>query len=178
MNVDIYINKIKDEEDTKKRSFTLSGEMVLVDVFSNKVISFYDPQESNLTASYEVEKNLSSSVAGFTYQLILPSFNFLSTDISKKGGMAQNTQISVLGKANMSDILKLKNKLLEIGITHNFQPKIVSLSKQSTIIDLFYRGVRDDILLTLSKVDGLKLSGDKVVRVENNLGRVLFNVVN
>lgn len=176
MNIDIYISKVNDEADTKKRTFSLSEEMVLVDVYTNKVLSFYDPDDSNLTVSYEEPKGLSSSVAGFTYQLILPSFKTLTSDISKKGGVTKNTQITVSGKANMADILKLKNKLLEVGITHNFQPKIVKLSKEGTIIDLFYSGLRDDILLTLSKIDGFELSKDKIVRVENNVDRIVFSV--
>ena len=167
MNINVYLAKTSESQETMMRTFSLRQEMTMQEVFSGKVMSFADFPDTQMEYSFSDHKKLSSGIAGQVYQTLVPSFIDIPEALSKKRGVSRRLQLEVIGRTNMADILELKKQLAEIGITRQFLPELVSLSKEKTLIDLHYAGSTSDTMSLLMKMDKVKLRDKKLVRIEN-----------
>ncbi len=163
MTLSFKIKKTKENKDSKKRHFELSGDLLLTDLSQQKILTFDDFDEKSMDFSYEVEKNLSNGVANAIYGMPIAKFKDLKESVlNAKEGLKKVT-LEITDYYNLRDVELLMKKLGNRGIAKQFSPSIESFSPNNAKISLEYAGEDEEMLNILKTLANTSLENNSII---------------
>lgn len=163
VSMNYSIKKIKENAETKKRQFEITGDLIVMDLASGKIINFADFESKLGNYSYEDPSNLRNSLA--TAMANIPSQDIKELEkklMSARVGL-KRVVLEVTQYANLGEIEKLTEVLGERGVTKQFSPIIESFTPNNARIVLEYAGEDKEMLNILKSLENRELEkGSKI----------------
>lgn len=163
LKLNFKIKKIRENEDAKRRSFEISGDLFLQDLSSQKIVYFTDFDEMEKDYSYEDPKNLSNGLANAVYQIPMSSFKSFERSIDGAKTHLKRVTLEVSEYENMADLVSLTKFLSNKGVTKQFSPMIKSFSPNNAKIELEYSGDDQDMVTMLKSLSGMMIDQESKV---------------
>ncbi|MEC7275144.1 MAG: hypothetical protein VXV96_02400 [Bdellovibrionota bacterium] len=168
MKLNFSIKKTKENEDSKKRNFVIAGDLLLMDLSQQKILTYDDFEEKPLALSYEEVKGLSNGVANAIYGLPIGKFRELKeTVLNAKMGL-KKVFLEIVEYENYRDLELLTRRLGNRGIAKQFTPVIESMTPNSAKISLEYAGEDDEMVALLRGLNNVVLENNRKIIFPNS----------
>ncbi len=163
LKLNFKIKKTKENTDTQRRDFEISGDLILQDLGSQKVVYFFDFDEMQKSYSYEDPKNLSNGLANAVYQIPMGSFKSFERAVESAKTNLKKVMIEVTEYTNMADLVNLTKFLSDKGVTKQFTPMIKSFTPNNAKIELEYSGEDQEMVSMLKSFSGSMMTQDSKI---------------
>lgn len=170
LRVTFKIKKVKENEDTQRRDFEVSGDLILQDLKTQKYIYFQDYEEIHKSYSYSEPKNMSNGLANTIYQMPLTDFKKLDRSVANAKTQLKRITLDIVEFTNASDIFKLIKYLGEKGVTKQFNPTVKSLGLNSAKIELEYSGDDEEMTQLLRSLSNTMIAENTRLVFPNETG--------
>jgi len=150
-----------------ERKFKVSGDFVLLDLKTNKLIRHFDFVTE--TKSYKTEDNhqLSSSLASLVYRMPMTDFQEFGNTLVNLPPKMKRVTLTVNNVETVQDLLKLKDFLLNKGLAQRFAPSLETYTGQNGRISLGYQGDNESVVRVLMRLNNQDIGNKKRMVIES-----------
>ena len=156
--IKIYLNKTEEMTLSTKRTFSVQGSLVMLDLATRNIVEDKDFSQVKKEYSFSNNHKLSSNLATMIWKLPIESFKSQQTrnapNINRMG-------ITIKDIGSIRDIIQVKKFLTDRGIGMVFSPAIAVYSGHHGIIELTYRGSPEKAMKIVRSLDKTRLDGEK-----------------
>ena len=156
--IKIYLKKTEESPHTKKRTFRIEGNIIMIDLANRHIVANHDFAPFKREYSYSNRRKLSSSLATLIWKLPLETFK------SKPARSSLNLKrlgLVIRELGSIRELLQVKKLLSGRGVGMVFTPSIAIYSGRYGIIELAYQGDTDKALEILRSLDKANLDQEK-----------------
>ncbi|MCF8059401.1 MAG: hypothetical protein K9K67_08895 [Bacteriovoracaceae bacterium] len=161
MTLNFKIKKVKENTDTEKREFELTGDLLLLDLLNQEILVHDDFPEKMGIYSFNQPKEISSGLANAIFQMPLTRFNKLGEAVLQARDNMKRVVIDVIEYGNLGDINSLMKLIGNNGITKQFSPVIKSFTPNNVKILLEYAGDDADMMAIIRGLENKVLGADR-----------------
>ena len=162
--IKIHLKKMERMALSKKQTFHVQGNLVMIDLNTRKIVSHKDFFPVKQAYHFSTPHKLSSSLATLIWKLPLETFRLKSARTNfeiKRIGLV----IREIG--SIQELLQVKELLINRGLGMGFNPLIATYSGSYGVIELAYRGASDKALAIIKSIDGVGLKQEKKLVAQN-----------
>lgn len=167
LTMSFKLKKTKEYEESKKREFEISGDIILKDLGNQKTIVFEDFPEEIVAYSYQDPKTISTGLANKVFQMPLKKISTMDDAVHGVKGSIKKVELEVAGYNHIGELNSLIKLLSEKGITKQFSPMIKSFGVNNAKILLEYVGEDQGMLGLLRSLDNLSLGKSSQLSIPN-----------
>jgi hypothetical protein len=167
LKIHFTIKKIDQNDETKKRSFEIEGDLVCIDLANKKVIQFADYSPLKMKLSFEDEKVLSSTLANSIFQLPLEKMTQISNLMNRLSKPKDSVTLKINSASSMKDILDVIKLLKQKGLTKRLSTQLLSLQMDSASVKLEFRQDLEGLKTFIRSLEGVELNKNSILHIPN-----------
>lgn len=169
LKISSKIKKLSDDTIMNTKEYEVSGDFLLIDLKSNRLIKHYDFVDEKKSLGVENNHDLSSNLASMVYRMPIPSFQEIPKNISALPPSLEKIGLEVFNVKNILDLIKLKEILATKGIAYRFESEINSYSGTVGKLLLSFQGTNDNIVQTLNSMNNVELEPGRIIQVDSTV---------
>lgn len=176
LKIKFSIRKIREDLLMKKREFEVTGEHVLIDLKTKKLLTHFDLSPEIHSYNFEEPQKLSSNLASLIYRLPIENFKTIHSKVQNSSNNFNQVKLELNNLSSVQDLFLINKVLSDRGVTKQFNPLIESFNGKKGLIRLEFRGNREELISTLFSLENTKISDGKVLTFVNKENPFLLGV--
>ena len=167
LKVKTKITKLDDDLIMKTREFSVTGDFILIDLKTNKLIKYFDFLNEKKKINIENLHTLSSNLASMVYRIPIPEYQDIAKSITALPSTLSRVSLEVANVRNMLDLVKINEILASKGIAFRFESQINSYSGQVASLQLSFQGTNENIIQTLNTLNNIEIGPGRVITIDS-----------
>jgi hypothetical protein len=167
LKIKTKIKKVDDDNIMNTREFVVSGDFLLIDLRSNKLVNYFDFINEKKKMNIENAHDLSSNLASMVYRIPIANYQEIPKSLSSLPEKINSVGLEFNNVRNIQDLFKIKKLLASKGIAYRFESQINSYSGRIGNLDLSYQGTGESIIQTLNALDNAEFEPGRILKVDS-----------
>lgn len=165
LKVGMNLDKLHENQLLNKREISIDGDVLLIELKTNRSISQRDLDSEKKNFHTEELKTFSSSLASMVYSKPLEAFDDARKSMSDVSQAKHNYRITVSSLSSIQDLLDVGSLLTTKGVIHQAKTEVVGFDGKSGELTITFRGGRQNLSTFLKGVTGSSVSPGKIIQV-------------
>jgi hypothetical protein len=150
-----------------ERKFKVSGDFVLLDLKTNKLVRHFDFITETKSYKTDDKHQLSSSLASLVYRLPMTDFQEFGKTLVNLPPKMKRVTLTVNNVASVQDLIKLKDFLSNKGLAQRFAPSLETYTGKDGRISLGYQGERESVIEVLMRLNNQDIGNKRFMVIES-----------
>lgn len=165
LKVDISLEKLHDDLLLSKRELSVEGDLLLLDLKTNKSIYQAELLKEKKTFHTEEARSFSSSVASLVYGKPLEFFESAKKSLGDVSRQKSDYSLSVGALSSVQDLFDVSNLLVSKGVVFQAKTDVTGFDGKTGQLSLTFRGNRQELGKFLMGLAGQSVGEGKVLQV-------------